>query len=532
MKLTDQMAKDPDGSELDAFKVFLDNIMALQQQLHNSYHGDRQLRDRLMNAIDIPRIQEALTDRQPRTSLQLTERVANKLSHKPRTSGTSIAYLSQIPDEQNNAWYTLGQRYHGKARRKLKHYGPRPSTQNPHRNFHTSQARQHQYGREPEKYNRDQRQRRGSPWWLKGVRGCFVCHKDGHRAAEKHTKEEMAEAIKQLKQKNTQTMLTQEDDAFITELYEKEAGYEPDPEEYDNDHHEVNWNEDDRPVYSSDSQDELAYIVEMDLSDIEQTLSKNAFNHAFNISNDPTDMAMLTTNNPNEEQKFFEGVRLDTCANRTSVMGEEQYQAYCHTFGIKPALRKVKNRSVNGIGGTQPAIGLALIDIPFKKLHLMINVLFLILPSKTPALLSTRDMYVNGLDFSLQNKTITFEGRVQELIMDNYFLIHRWSPKDITTALYTEDELRTIHRTFGHPSITTTEKLLKRAQEKSLDNETRSNIRRLAEDCSTCKKYAPKPRRFRLTVGTKDMRFNHAVQIDTMFLNGRPVCHLVDEATH
>lgn len=68
--------------------------MAVQQQLHAKYHGYWQLRDRLMHVVNISRFQDTLTYRQPRTSNQLIERVANKLSHKQRTAGTSVALIA------------------------------------------------------------------------------------------------------------------------------------------------------------------------------------------------------------------------------------------------------------------------------------------------------------------------------------------------------------------------------------------------------------------------------------------------------
>lgn len=39
-------------------------------------------------------------------------------------------------------------------------------------------------------------------------------------------------------------------------------------------------------------------------------------------------------------------------------------------------------------------------------------------------------------------------------------------------------------------------------------------------------------RRFKLTIGTDDLRFNYSVQVDTLFLGGRPVLNMIDMATH
>lgn len=46
--------------------------------------------------------------------------------------------------------------------------------------------------------------------------------------------------------------------------------------------------------------------------------------------------------------------------------------------------------------------------------------------------------------------------------MENYFLIHWRSSNDIRYVFYTEHELRTLHQTFGHPSVRALKILLRR----------------------------------------------------------------------
>lgn len=46
--------------------------------------------------------------------------------------------------------------------------------------------------------------------------------------------------------------------------------------------------------------------------------------------------------------------------------------------------------------------------------------------------------------------------------MDNYFFVYRWATEDIPFVLYTERELRKIHRTFGNPPIKATDGFLGR----------------------------------------------------------------------
>lgn len=53
----------------------------------------------------------------------------------------------------------------------------------------------------------------------------------------------------------------------------------------------------------------------------------------------------------------FNGVRIDTGANRASVISTAQYKAHCDTFGIFPVMRIPNDRKVTVIGGTQKEKG-------------------------------------------------------------------------------------------------------------------------------------------------------------------------------
>lgn len=94
--------------EIDVFKDFTDDLMSTQQQLHNTYHTERQLRDRLLTAVDVPSLQEIIADRQPRTAHQLIEQVANSLSERPRSAGSTVAHLSGNPSQYFDETEALG----------------------------------------------------------------------------------------------------------------------------------------------------------------------------------------------------------------------------------------------------------------------------------------------------------------------------------------------------------------------------------------------------------------------------------------
>lgn len=86
IRITDALCKSSDKTKIEVFKTFVGRATAIKQHLHNSYHYDRQIRKIILVSDDIPRIQEALGDRQTRTTHQLVKRVANRIIHKPSTT--------------------------------------------------------------------------------------------------------------------------------------------------------------------------------------------------------------------------------------------------------------------------------------------------------------------------------------------------------------------------------------------------------------------------------------------------------------
>lgn len=170
-----------------------------------------------------------------------------------------------------------------------------------------------------------------------------------------------------------------------------------------------------------------------------------------------------------EDGEEFKEVRIENCANRTSVFGMPQYKAYSDKFNVNQATRLIDQWSVNGIGGSERGIGVASIYITFEVLRFIKNVRFLIPTKNMPALLCKKDMITMGLDISLKNSTIYLGYLRQKFHMTNYFLVHTWEPEDLQFIVYNEQELRTIHISFGNPSVGATTRLFKRTSEATLD---------------------------------------------------------------
>jgi hypothetical protein len=89
-----------------------------------------------------------------------------------------------------------------------------------------------------------------------------------------------------------------------------------------------------------------------------------------------------------------------------------------------------------------------------------------------------------------------------------------------------------LHRSFGNPSVNELTNVLNRARPEEDGSQFRKLISKITQNCHVCSMTASKPRRFKLTIGSEDIRFNHCVALDVMYLIGRPVLHVVCEQTH
>jgi hypothetical protein len=104
-------------------------------------------------------------------------------------------------------------------------------------------------------------------------------------------------------------------------------------------------------------------------------------------------------------------------------------------------------------------------------------------------------------------------------------LVHN-SENQIYSCHFTESELRTLHRRFGHPSVGRLYKILERAGH----DPDSAILKRIAEFCEHCQKHGGPPGRFKFTL-KDDIEFNHSVLVDVVDLEGKEVLHVVCEAT-
>lgn len=97
MKLTESMLQNREESEVEVIRRFVARLMNLQKQLDTSFHGDRYFRYRLLNAVDIANIQEALRDKMPGSSQLEVNRIENRLWNKSSSAGSvAVHYTAEV----------------------------------------------------------------------------------------------------------------------------------------------------------------------------------------------------------------------------------------------------------------------------------------------------------------------------------------------------------------------------------------------------------------------------------------------------
>ena len=499
--LTDAMRQDPERSELEVFRKLVDKLTSIQRQLHPSYREDRFLRDQLIIAADINQLSNSLREKIPKSAQEAINRIASQLSSDPKSAG---AHFIEDCDEAN---YVLGRRFGGQARRDIPRSG------------------------------RKQREKSSLRKDLANVRGCWVCG-NKHRAIDYHTRKQVLDAVNKFRNsKRASAFNAQHLDDFEWALYNDNS------ESDSSSNHE----EDVKDHNNSDSGN-LADVAEVHKEAIAFFTNASYLHgiHALNIDktqpiqeittmlctseyiHEPgsTEIALLA-NHPT-----FDGIIIDTGANRSSVMFLNQYRIYCKIFKTPMQINHEDSKGIKGLFGGSSSIGTAIIPIPFVKLDVVLDIKFLIMKSDCKTLFCLKDLKDNGLNLDVQRDMIQLGDKEQKLLLENDFQKHIWSPSDMPYILYTESELRRLHRNFGHPTVSALKKVLKRANPETCDKKTKTAIAEIVQSCKTCQKYASRPRRFKLTIGANDLIFNHVLAVDIMYINGKPILHVVDEATH
>ena len=223
----------------------------------------------------------------------------------------------------------------------------------------------------------------------------------------------------------------------------------------------------------------------------------------------------------------FQGILPDTGAARASTAGKQQFLALQRedpTVKLDTSKRGGVDISF-GNNGTNSSIGVTTIKTPVG------SVKFHVLDTPTPFLMCLADM--DRLNVYLDNTTNKlirklYGGKTIEVPVTRKWG-HPWfflNKGETATAFLNEAEMRRLHRRFGHPSVDRLHKLLTKAGHE-VEYEALEAIKRV---CHHCQMKSDAPRRFKFTL-RDEYNFNYTIVVDVMYLDGRPVLHVVDDAT-
>lgn len=156
------------------------------------------------------------------------------------------------------------------------------------------------------------------------------------------------------------------------------------------------------------------------------------------------------------------------------------------------------------------------------------TVTFYVLDTPTPFLLCLKDM--DQLRTYLDNTTneLVKDGKLRIPIIRKWG--HPWfflSKKEDSGVFLTEVELRRLHRRFGHPATDRLHKLLSRAGH---DDMNESVLNEITKFYYHCQMHGTTPRRFKFAL-KDDREFNYEIFIDIIYLNKKPMLHIVDSST-
>jgi len=218
----------------------------------------------------------------------------------------------------------------------------------------------------------------------------------------------------------------------------------------------------------------------------------------------------------------FQGIMPDTGAAGVSTAGEPQVQALQKINDISIDTSRAGEQNIKfGIGDGR-SIGTVDVNTPLGVIT------FHVVPAHTPFLLCVQDMDRMGVKFDNLRNVLIQGTKIVPIIRKfghPFMLLHNVE-QSLASCHLTESELRQLHRRFGHPSVQRLARLLNRSDHE-FDIKVLQEIQRF---CHQCQMNEKAPGRFKFSL-RDDYDFNYSVIIDVMYLNSRPVLHVVDSST-
>lgn len=224
----------------------------------------------------------------------------------------------------------------------------------------------------------------------------------------------------------------------------------------------------------------------------------------------------------------FQGACVDTGAQRT-VIGKPQAYAYLNWAGLPRRLKRDKVPEVYRFGGSRHAsIGTLAMRIPLADdffMQLMVNVVDVNVPLLFGLdILDKFRMYANTVLNRLVCEAYSVTVPLVRKLGHVYYV---WEQN----VLYTMPELRKLHRHFFHPQPDRLYAVINKAGGEHAKPSTLKQLQDVSRNCDLCQRLAKDPSRFRVALPPGDIVFNRTVLLDIMYLDGKPLLHVVDKDT-
>ena len=506
ISLKSLIAKNPEKPVREVFRTMVKRFQYLQHCFADKYHDDEALRMRLINAtLGVPACASARNNPAKTVTAFITGLEASISQWESERIGAETLYANRadtLHADFDEALY-IDRRYSGNN----------PSNRrynNVSNNRREAEGRNHRYNQPYGQYRNIPRNPRPSLQGASqragpGLRNlpCFVCFRPGchsrnHAPAEryKNARQYMADFEEEMNEA-AEEMACMNNDGN----QEKALPLLPDEEE----------NDDSKIVDPADPANAL-------------------FNSAFLARTDDsaTFHAVTKTIKPiRYSEETFYGILVDTGANNLSTAGKAQFEAYCAASGTRPCLQASSASCKFGVGMAKAIDAVA---IPFPVGSMIMKADFHLIDADLPFLLCLKDMDRLGVKYD------NTEDLLIHAVSGNAAPVRRtfghpfvyWDP--VAQSLFTEAELRRLHRRFGHPSAGKLYALLRRA-ECEADHETHKALEAISRECEPCQRNAQAPRRFKFALHD-EKEFNGTIYVDVLYIDSRPVLHVVDEATN
>lgn len=243
---------------------------------------------------------------------------------------------------------------------------------------------------------------------------------------------------------------------------------------------------------------------------------------------DPIDIFSVNTVFQATVHHEFLGACIDSGAQRT-VIGHKQAEAYTALTGIRKADKARGNMPKYKFGDTtHDGLGKMKVRIPIKEDY-FVDIEASVVDVDVPLLIG---LDVLGrlkviLDFNEFTMSSTTENWTIPLSRKMGHAYIEWAD----SILYTELELRRMHKHFYHPSTEKLYAVIKRAEPSTTHTGIYDILDKVRNTCETCQRNSREPHRFRVSLPGEECTFNRIVSMDIMSLDSKPVLHVVDRDT-